>query len=123
MGTDPFAGLVRRLAAQRARRRALGLLGLAGLAGLAGSEAVDARKKKRNNKKKKKRRVGAPPTTAAPVARADASCMFPDTGTGAEGSNATRVAQTFLAQRTGQLTQATVKLRSNAAGAAFTIEI
>ena len=87
MGTDTFTYQFNGLAAQRARRRALGLLGLAGLAGFAGGEAADARnrKKKRKNTKKKKRRVGALPTTAAPVGRTDASCMFPETGTGAGG--------------------------------------
>jgi hypothetical protein len=111
--TDPFDALTARLSHHLSRRRCLGLLGVAILA--PAHDAIAGKKKRKRRKKKK-------PTTPAAVARPDASCIVPDGNTG-NGAGAARVAQTFQALRTGQMTNATVSLRVSGPGMDFGIEI
>src|SRR5262245_54956284 len=116
-----FEVLLQRLTTVRSRRGAVvGLLGGGlGLLGIAESEA-----KKHKKHKKKKRRAAAPPPPApaspppGPTPYADATCG----GTG-EKLTGYREAQTFLALRNGQLTNATVFLESNVGDDTLDIEI
>lgn len=105
-----------RLSARLTRRRGLAVLGFLGVAGALPGGDVSAGKKRR--KKRKKRSVGGAPS---PVARADASCIVTNSIGAGDGWN--RVAQSFLALRTGQLTSASVLLQSNDDGMDFDVEI
>ena len=132
-----FDALTRSLTAARSRRQALvtllggswGLLGWQGIDHAAAHNPLKSCKKKSGKQKKaciKKAKAhnathttqGAPPP-AGPVTTADAACHFPP-GSGREGA---RVAQTFRALRSGQLTSASVLLMYNVAGASFDLEI
>lgn len=111
---DPCNAFTTRPASYVTRRRNLvGLLGLIGMVHTVSSDNAAAGKKKRKRKRKHKK-----PTTPPPVARADATCI----ATGGY-SNKVRLAQTFRALRSGQLTSATVFLRRNVAGNDFDVEI
>lgn len=112
MDTDPFDTLTARLNDQLTRRRSLGLLGVAGM--VSAQDAIAGKKKRRKRKKKK-------PAMPGPVTRADASCIATNPLTAGVGY--ARVAQTFRALRTGQLTAASFLLQANGAGMDFDVEI
>src|SRR3954462_6727970 len=128
MDGSQFDGLLRSLTTARSRRGAMvGVLGGAlGLLGLTESEAKH--KKKHRKKKGNGSPPSSPPTSPPPsppaspppgrIATADATC-------GASGGRVIglRLAQTFLALRSGQLTSATVFLSTNDSGADIDVEI
>jgi hypothetical protein len=125
MDMDRFDVLAARLTTHLSRRQGLGLIGLLGLAGMASAADADAgkkRKKRRRKKPPKPQAPGGPVGPAGPVARADASCIGTDTNTQV-GATDDRVAQTFRAVRTGQLTSASVFLALNAATIDIDVEI
>lgn len=122
--------LARAVTAMQSRRGTLAAL-LGGTLGLLALTESDAKKKKGKKKKKKKKKTtppppppprSPPPPPPLPVATADASCVAPIL-TEVGGSNFARMAQTFRALRTGQMTSASVYLRENAEGANFDLEI
>jgi len=126
MDTNRFDFLSRSLRDARSRRGALTSV-LGGTLGLLGLAETDAKKKKGKGKKGKGKKGGKggkgtppppPPPPVVPVATADAACAATGIGT----SNA-RLAQTFRALRSGQLTSASVFLTSNIDGADFDLEI
>jgi hypothetical protein len=116
MDIDRFDVLATRLTTHLSRRQGLGLIGLLGLAGLASPVDADAGKKRKKRRRKKR------PMAPVPVARADATCIGTDTDTQV-GANDDRVAQTFRALRTGQLTSASIFLALNAAPIDIDVEI
>jgi hypothetical protein len=101
---------------RKGTRRALLGAGPGTLLGLAGSAPGDAKKKRRKKRNKRKKRQQQPST----VARIDATCP----PTQRLGASAIRVAQTFRARRTGQLTSASVYLSHVlVAGADLDVEV
>jgi hypothetical protein len=108
-------------AALSTRRHTLRTLSGLGLAGLLDLREGDAKKHKKHKKKHGK---GSPPASPpaspppGPIATADASCVC----TGTEGFGY-RVAQTFRALRSGQLTSATIYLGENTDGVDLDVEI
>jgi hypothetical protein len=136
METSRFDRLARELTTTSSRRNLLRGLGVptVGLAALQLPGWVDAKKKhdadgqrKRRGKRRKKKNNGestSPPPTppAAPglVTTTDARCLV---GGVLGGQTGPRLAQTFVAKRSGQLTSASVVLFSNEEGADFELEI
>src|SRR5215208_6512090 len=136
MKASHFDRLARMLTSGSSRRGLLhGLGGSAvGLTALQVPGWADAKKKhdadgKRKGKKKKKKKMTtsstspppSPPPAPAPVTTVDAGCLItpPDVGEWA----GPRVAQTFVAKRSGQLTSAMVAVRYNDEGADFELQI
>lgn len=119
-----FDALVHHLGTHLTRRHSLGLLGMLGVSSVIPADDAAARKGKGKRKKRKgKKKGGKKPTTTppptGPVAYPDARCA----ATLAGGASSTRLAQTFRALRSGQLTSATVFLDRNVAGTTLDIEI
>src|SRR5687768_3799203 len=137
MGTSRLDRLARTLTAGSSRRNLLRGLGVptVGLAALQLPGWVDAKKKKhdsdrkrkRKGKRKKKKNNGestspppTPPASPGPVTTTDARCL---SGAVLGGQTGPRLAQTFVAKRSGQLTSASVVLFFNEEGADFELEI
>jgi hypothetical protein len=85
-------------------------------------------KRKRKGKHRKKKNNGetispppTPPAAPGPVTTADARCLSAPPAIGEQ--TGPRLAQTFVAKRSGQLTSASVVLYFNEAGADFELEI
>jgi len=118
MDNTAFDALTRRAS----RRGSFVTLGAAGLAALASPFTADAKNTKGDNQKHKhkhkKRRTQTPPATPAPGSN-PVCAVPPNLGFG----NSLRFAQTFTAERTGQLVAAQVQVSQLSGGEAITFEI
>jgi hypothetical protein len=130
MDTDRFERALKLLSTAPSRRQALGgVVGVlvGGVLGSASPISARGRKGKGGKGKKKTRRGGQvlPPASSPPrpVAMADASCSITSNAIRLSSTNFPRVAQTFRALRTGQLTSASVVLLKNDEGSDLDVEI
>jgi hypothetical protein len=129
MDTKQFDRALQMLATTPSRRQVFGGMFGALVVGVLGSTdpvSAKGRKRKGGRGRRKKPPVGqgrpSRPALPRPVARPDATCTF-DIDPAGVGYDVIQLAQTFRAQRTGQLTNASVTLFFNAEGAALDIEI
>src|SRR5918994_1594873 len=127
METSRLDRLARELTSSSSRRNLLRGLGVptVGLAALQLPGWADARKKHDSDRKKKNNGESTsppptPPAAPGPVTTTDARCL---PGGVLGGQTGPRLAQTFVAKRSGQLTSASVVLFSNEEGADFELEI